>query len=99
MIDRAKAIESRSNSLKAYLLDNMQRLNIKEISCPQFKITIRKPQKIVSLVSDIDAIPAEYKKSVTTESVDKMAIKKALKAGELVSGAELIDGKTSLIIK
>jgi len=53
---RRKAIENKSKSLRHYLLSNMQRLEMSEISCPEFKITIRKPIQIVE-VTDLDAIP------------------------------------------
>jgi len=94
--DRRKAIENRSKSLKDYLLSNMQRLEISEISCPEFKITLRKPQKVVELSST-------YVEGYTTKEwvlkIDKNAIRKALKAGVNVCHAKLVDGKTSLIIK
>jgi len=97
--DRRKTIENRSKSLKDYLLSNMQRLEMTEISCPEFKITIRKPQKIVSIVN-IDDIPIVMCKVVPEHiQADKMAIKKALEGGQHIEGAELVDGKSSLIIK
>ena len=97
--DRRKAIENRSKSLKEYLLMNMQRLDINEISCPEFKITLRKPQKVVQ-VTDIHSIPMTMIKVIPqTMQADKVAIKKALKDNQIIQGAELVDGKTSLIIK
>jgi len=99
--DRRKAIENRSKSLKDYLLSNMQRLEISEISCPEFKITIRKPQKVVN-VFDIDKLPFEFITERTTVSADKKRIKKFLTENDSViklGGVELVDGKTSLIIK
>ena len=41
----------------------------------------------------------KYNVRKMTVSPDKVAIKKALKSGEDVKGAELVDGKVSLIIK
>jgi len=96
MVDRAKAIENRSNSLKEYLLTNMQALGISDISCPQYQITLRKPQKVVNVTGELDE---RYNVRKMTVSPDKVAIKKALKSGEDVKGAELVDGKVSLIIK
>jgi len=96
ILANAKAEENRSDSLKEYLLINMQALGINEISCPQYKITLRKPQKVVSIHADVDE---QYMVTKTTTTPDKMAIKKELKAGGIVYGATLVDGKTSLIIK
>lgn len=97
--DRRKAIENRSKSLKDYLLSNMERLEMTEISCPEFKITIRKPQKVVNITND-SLIGEKYHKVIPESwSADKMEIKQALKNGEVIRGAELVDGKSSLIIK
>ena len=95
--DRRKTKENRSKALKDYLLSNMQRLDISEISCPEFSIKRRKPQQVVSIINE-DALSREFKKAVTTISPDKKLIKEYLKRGEAISGAELVDGKESLII-
>lgn len=95
---RRKSIENRSKSLKEYLLSNMQRLEITEISCPEFKITIRKPQKVVEVI-DVDMLDMCYTNRKVTLTADKMAIKKRLNKGDLIIGAVLVDGKSSLIIK
>lgn len=42
----------------------------------------------VTIISE-DVIPEKYKKVKTVETVDKTAVKKALKAGEIVVGASL----------
>lgn len=96
--DRRKTAENNSKSLKEYLLLNMQRLEISEISCPEFKITLRKPQKVVEIL-DVDMLDGCYTNRKVTVSADKMAIKKVLKSGENIVGAKLVDGKVSLIIK
>jgi len=96
--ERRKAIENKSKSLKHYLLSNMQRLEMTEISCPEFKITIRKPQKIVE-VTDLDGLSDLFKNTKTTVSADKAKIKAYLKEGGGLLNARLVDGKSSLIIK
>ena len=99
MTARKKALKADSDYLKEYLLRNMQECGISEISCPEFKITIRKPSKVVQ-INDEKAITSDFITIVPEFArPDKVAIKKALKAGESVEGAELVDGKTSLIIK
>lgn len=97
--DRRKAIENRSNSLKEYLLSNMQRLEISEISCPEFSIKLRKPQQVVNVLN-IDRLPLAYCRTIPASiQADKAKLKAALKAGEVIPGAELTDGKVNLIIK
>ena len=39
---------------------------------------------------DVAALPAEYIRTKITNEADKTAIKNAIKAGEVVAGAELI---------
>lgn len=95
---RRKSIENKSNSLKEYLLRNMKALDITKIECPEFSITLKKPSEVCEIL-DLEKVPKAFKKEVTTTSADKNAIKKAIKAGETVEGARIIDGKQSLTIK
>ena len=90
--------EKHVKRLKDYLLDNMITNEISKIECPEFKITIRKAVASVEVI-DQDLISPEFIKTKTTESVDKMALKKALKAGDNIKGARLSYGNPSLSIK
>ena len=91
MAARRKALETRAESIRKYLLDNMQRTGISKIESPYFKIAIAKnPPSVV--VDDEDTLKfahPEFVKTVTTESLDKSAIKEAIKAGQIVEGAHL----------
>lgn len=91
-----KARQNAVSQFKEYMRVNMTQAGIDKIECPLFKITLSKPRKVVS-VSDIDLLPEQFKR-VKVEP-DKTLIKKALDAGELVDGAELSEGKPSLMIK
>jgi hypothetical protein len=93
MATRRKAVEKRISSLKGYLLDNMLRTEITEISCPEFKITVRNNPAAV-VVMDESLIPEDFKHYVETIKIDKVAIKRA--GG--CPGIELVAGK-SLSIK
>ena len=95
---RRKAIENKSNSLKEYLLRNMQALGITKIECPEFSITLRKPSEIIE-VYDESAVPDVYKVSEITTTTSKTLIKRQLKNGVEVPGARISTGKQSLIIK
>ena len=90
--------EKHSQRLKDYLRENMIANEICKIECPEFKITIRKAVASVEVI-DQDSINSEFIKTKVTESVDKAAIKKALKAGMNVTGARLSYGNPSLTIK
>jgi hypothetical protein len=93
---RKKFMTSGKERLKAYLRDNMQRLGIKKITSPLFTISLRAPAKSVHIIDEA-MLTDEYFR--TTYTVNKAAITAALKAGGIVAGAELIDGKAGVMIK
>ena len=92
MAARRKALENRADRIRQYLLENMQRTGISKIESPWFKIALSKnPPSVV--VDDEDTLKfahPEFVKVVTTESLDKTAIKEAIKAGQIVEGARLV---------
>jgi hypothetical protein len=92
MATRRKDIEGRADAVRAYLLSNMLRTGITKIESPYFKIAIAKnPPSVV--VDDEDTLKfahPEFVKVVTTESIDKAAVKESLKAGQIVEGARLV---------
>lgn len=97
MAERRKALENKAAQLNGYLLSNMQRTGITKVSCPFFEIAIaNNPPSVV--IDDENAINDKFKKTVTTTSLDKVAIKEAIKAGESVEGAHLESG-VRLVIK
>lgn len=81
--------------LRGYLLDNMQRAGIEKIDCPLFCISIRKNPPAVDIFDPL-SLPAKY--MVTPEpkppvaAPDKKAIAAAIKSGEDVPGAKLVQG-------
>lgn len=95
--DRRKAIERKSESLKNYLISNMQRLGINKIECPEFSIALRKPLEVVEC--DVYQLDQEYVITKKTRTPDKRLIKAAIKNGYDVKGARLTEGKAGLIIK
>jgi ribonucleotide monophosphatase NagD (HAD superfamily) len=93
---RRKSLESKIDWLRDYLKSNMVACGISKIESKFFNVSLRKPQKVVS-VFDESVIPNEYKKTII--SIDKTAIKKALTDGGIVDGATLEDGQYGLVIK
>ena len=95
MAARRKALESRADRIRQYLLENMQRTGITKIDSPWFKIALaNNPPSVV--VDDEDTLKfayPEFVKVVTTESLDKAAIKEAIKAGQIVEGAHLVQSE------
>ena len=95
MAARRKALESRADRIRQYLLENMQRTGITKIDSPWFKIALaNNPPSVV--VDDEDTLKfayPEFVKVVTTESLDKAAINEAIKAGQIVEGAHLVQAE------
>jgi hypothetical protein len=93
MKDRAAKARKRADSVRAYLLNNMQACGISKIGCPYFSITVKKnPPSVV--VFDESEVPADLmvQKPPPPPSPDKTAIKERLKAGEAVPGCRLEQG-------
>ena len=99
MAARRKAMESRSASLKRYVLENMQLAGIQKIEGPLFKLSIRENPTSVE-VFEPDLIPLEYmtQPKPPPPAPNKTAIKAAIAAGVDVPGAK-VNRTTRLEIK
>ncbi len=91
LTDRLRMMKSRNDWLKNYLLTNLQAAGLTEVKTALHSIKIvNNPPSLV--VDNQSMIPERFMKSVTTISVDKSAIKKALKT-EIVPGCHIEIGK------
>lgn len=90
MTARKKALDSRADSLKSYLLHNMQAMGVQKIRHPYFTISVNKSPEAVFIENE-SLIGDEFKKVVVT--IDKTLIKEALKAGKAVPGCALARGE------
>ena len=97
MARRRKVFESRVKWLKDYLKGSMEYTGITKIECPYFKLAIQKNPPVVNILNE-EAIPVVFKEKVVTWKIDKTGIKEAIKAGQPVPGAELVNG-TRLAIR
>jgi Siphovirus Gp157 len=99
MAKRRKSLETRVQWLEDYLKSSMEATGITKIECPYFKLSIAKNPPALELF-DSQAVPDQYKhiETVTTEQIDRAAIKAALNAGHEIQGARLVNG-TRLVIK
>lgn len=91
MLERAERLERRAESIRAYLLFNMQAAGISKIECPFFKIAVRKNPPAV-MIDNSEILPERFLVQPPTPPPrpDKIAIRDALKAGEPVPGAHLM---------
>lgn len=90
MADRRKAIESKADSIKQYLFDNMKRCGVSKIESPYFALTIKKNPPSVRVLEDSN-IPQTYfvQPDTPPPQLDKRKLLEDLKAGIVIDGAEL----------
>lgn len=100
MSDRRKAMENRAERIKEYLKASMEHSSINEISCPYFKLAIRKnpPSVVIDAESQIDACYFSQPETPPPQ-INKKLIAAAIKAGVDVTGAHLNTTNTRLEIK
>lgn len=90
---RSGAIKKEVDRCKGYLAGALYG---EKFETPRCKITWRKSE--ICNVLSMEAIPDEYKRTKVTVDADKTAIKKAIKAGVEVPGAEVIQ-KLNMTLK
>ena len=85
---------SRADSLEAALIRLLTRLfpQATRFQFADHTITSRKSQAVA--IDDEAALPAEWLSVKTTSQPDKAAIKEALKAGQIISGARLLSRRS-----
>lgn len=91
-----KQKENTAKKLKEYIEFEMNGIGLNKVEGKLFKISFRKSKAVKIL--DETKIPKEFIKIKTTETILKTKLSKALKNGEIVEGAELIENR-SLQIK
>lgn len=91
---RRKALENKSERLKNYMMPALEAMGGK-VKGVMASVRIGKSQAVT--VFDLDALPDAFKRVVTKVDPDKVALKKALKSGEVIPGAALEDRQSVVI--
>ena len=91
LAERRKTRENKAERLKAYLLGYLEQSEKGKFETTRVLAKISKGEGVE--VEDIEKIPQEYITVKTELKPDKTAIKKALKAGETIEGAKLVESK------
>ena len=84
--ERKKAAQKRIESLKSYLT---YALDGQKFSTTKCAVSFRKSEKIE--ITDEAILPKDYVTETVTIKPDKTAIKNAIKSGQEVSGAQLVE--------
>jgi len=85
------SIKKKLDKFKIYIKSSMLTNNIEKIETPIG--TIKFTKSISTEIYDESLIDSRFKEIVTTEKISKEKIKAALKAGEEVQGAKLVENK------
>ena len=93
--DKRKVLENKVTRFKHYIQSSMEIAGMYDVEAGTFTVKLQQNPKSVK-VTDETLIPVDY--LVTTTSLDKVALKEALKDGE-VAGATLESSGLSLRIK
>lgn len=91
LAERRAVREKKAERLRRYLSDSMQALGDTKLETARVALSFRKSESVV--IEDQAALPVEFLKVKMTETPDKTAIKKAIKAGATVEGAALVENK------
>ena len=85
---------SRSDALEESLIFVLTQLqpSATRFSFPNHELSSRKSQAVV--IDDEEALAPEWLAVTTTSKPDKAAIKEALKAGQLIPGAQLVSRRS-----
>lgn len=95
--EELKRLQARKKQAKT-LVDRLKNNLVKavevfgEIELETKTVTTRKSTSLE--VEDVNALPEVYKVKKVTETADKAAIKKDLKAGVIIDGCQLIENKS-----
>lgn len=95
--DSAKADLKKADSLKQYLIQELTHAGKKKMETDRFLLSTRK-NNLSTVIDDATLIPDTFKTTKVTESIDKTAIKDAIKLGKDVPGAHL-QASQSITIK
>lgn len=76
MLKRRAHLDKRVASFKAYVLNNMQATQIKQVECEYFKVSLKKNPTSVRVI-DESIVPEQFMRVKEVIEVDKVAIKQA----------------------
>lgn len=94
MSNRAQRVRNRAESIRAYLLFQMQATGINKVTCPEFTLAVRSNPPAVGLREDVQLPPEFMTEPPPTQPYpDKRKIAEALKAGKEIDGAWLEQGQ------
>jgi hypothetical protein len=86
---RAASIKRKIDWLKSYVVDSMRELGRDKIEGGVLIVSLTRNQRVE--LSDLEPVPSRFVTVVEEQKIDKAGIRQALKDGEDVPGARLVD--------
>ena len=98
LAERRKAKENESKRLRDYIAIQMQKAGLKKLEGEVHRVSVRETESVQ--IDAMAVIPTQYMvdKPAPPPAPDKVALRKAIKAGETFEGVELVS-KPSITIK
>ena len=94
--ERKRHEDNKAKRLKEYIMGAMEFLKLDKIETPQAVVKITKSKRVK--ITDLNELAEKFKRTKIEIEADKVEIKKAIKNGDVVKGAEIVENK-SLNIK
>ena len=88
LAERRKVKENKLNWTKRFLDEFLKAEDVAKFETPKVKMSFRKSESVC--INDEEMIPAEYFKFKMIKTPDKVTMKKHLKEGAEIAGAELV---------
>lgn len=89
LAERRSIKEKKADRLRGYLAFSMQSFGDTKLETPRVALSFRKSEHVE--IEDENLIPLDFCRQKVTVTPDKTAIKKAIKNGETVNGATLVE--------
>ena len=93
---RKKIAQNKADSLRKYVANFLISKDMKKFETARTRLSFRKSTSVN--ITDFNAIPSDFVTEEIVKKISKTDIKNALKKGETVAGAELLE-KNNLVIK
>ena len=93
---RKKIAQNKADSLRKYVANFLISKDMKKFETARTRLSFRKSTSVN--ITDFNAIPSDFVTKKKKKKISKTDIKNALKKGETVAGAELLE-KNNLVIK
>lgn len=87
LAERRRVLENKAERMRDYVARSMQTFGDPRIETARVALSFRKSEALV--IADGAEIPEAYVVTKTTTAPDKTALKKALKAGEVIPGVTI----------